>query len=167
MAGAGSNDTRDRDAKTRRAGALGAHGVLVVTPYYNKPMDAGLVAHYAAIARRARLPDRRLQRAWPHRRATSRPPALDRIWEIAEVVALKESTGNLPRIAEIARTLPAGKTLLAGDDNVALARSPLGAAGLVSVMREPAPARDEGARRRGPARATSPRRSASTSGCVR
>jgi 4-hydroxy-tetrahydrodipicolinate synthase len=61
-------------------------------------------------------------------------PALARIWEIPEVVALKESTGNLQRIGEIARTLPAGKALLAGDDVVALPSIAVGAVGLVSVM---------------------------------
>jgi 4-hydroxy-tetrahydrodipicolinate synthase len=134
VVGTGTNATAKSVRLTRRARELGAAGALVVTPYYNKPMDAGLVAHYGAIAKAAPgFPI--IAYSVPGRTSVSISlAALERLWRIPEVVALKESTGNLPRIAEIARTLPAGKTLLAGDDNVALASIAVGAAGLVSVI---------------------------------
>jgi 4-hydroxy-tetrahydrodipicolinate synthase len=134
LAGTGTNSTATSIRFTRRARELGAQGALVVTPYYNKPGDAGMVAHYAAIAEAApgfpivayNVPGRTA--------VTISPAALARIWQIPEVVALKESTGNLSRMGEIARELPRAKTLLAGDDNVALAAIAAGATGLVSVI---------------------------------
>jgi 4-hydroxy-tetrahydrodipicolinate synthase len=134
VAGTGTNSTAKSARYTRRAHDMGAAGALVVTPYYNKPMDAGLVAHYAAIA--AASPGFPIiAYNVPGRTGVNiSHAALARLWEISEVVALKESTGNLLRIAEIARTLPSGKTLLAGDDNVALPAIASGATGLVSVI---------------------------------
>jgi len=68
------------------------------------------------------------------------PAVLSRLWENPAVVAVKESSGNLSQIAEIGRTLPAGKTLLAGDDNLAVASIAVGATGLVSVLGNALPA---------------------------
>jgi 4-hydroxy-tetrahydrodipicolinate synthase len=134
VAGTGSNATRQVAAWTKRAQALGAQGALVVTPYYNKPTPDGLVAHYAAVAEAAPgLP--LIAYNVPGRTGLNLAPAvLARLWENPAVVAVKESSGNLAQIGEIARTLPAGKTLLAGDDNLALASLALGATGLVSVL---------------------------------
>jgi 4-hydroxy-tetrahydrodipicolinate synthase len=134
VAGCGTNATAKTARLVRRARELGAAGALVVTPYYVKPMDAGIVAHFAAIAEAApgfpiiayNVPGRT--------GVTISPAALVRLWEIPEVVALKESSGSIQRIAEIARTLPPGKTLLAGDDHVALPAIACGATGLVSVL---------------------------------
>jgi 4-hydroxy-tetrahydrodipicolinate synthase len=134
VVGCGTNSTAKTIRLVRRARELGAAGALVVTPYYNKPTDRGLVAHYAAIAEAApQFPI--IAYNVPGRTAVALSlPALQKLWELPEVVALKESTGSLTRIAEIARTLPPGKTLLAGDDNVALASIACGATGLVSVI---------------------------------
>ena len=62
------------------------------------------------------------------------PATLARLWQIPQVIAVKESSGNLAQIGEIARTLPSGKLLLAGDDALALPSIALGASGLVSVI---------------------------------
>jgi 4-hydroxy-tetrahydrodipicolinate synthase len=62
------------------------------------------------------------------------PATLAMLWANPQLVAVKESSGNLAQIAEIARTLPAGKTLLSGDDGLALASIAVGASGLVSVL---------------------------------
>ncbi|HJV49012.1 MAG TPA: 4-hydroxy-tetrahydrodipicolinate synthase [Geothrix sp.] len=134
IVGTGSNATRQAAALTRRAQELGAAGALVVTPYYNKPNPEGLVGHYAAIAEAA--PDFPLV-AYnvPGRTGQNVLPALlMRLWENPQVVAVKESSGSLSQIAEVARTLPKGKTLLSGDDNLALASMAVGASGLVSVL---------------------------------
>ena len=134
LVGTGHNATRQAAAMTRRAQELGAKGALVVTPYYNKPNPDGLVAHYAAIAEAA--PGFPLV-AYnvPGRTGLNVTPALlIRLWENPQVVAVKESSGSLAQIAEVARTLPMGKTLLSGDDNLALAALAVGASGLVSVL---------------------------------
>ncbi|MFZ1612587.1 MAG: 4-hydroxy-tetrahydrodipicolinate synthase [Holophaga sp.] len=134
VVGTGSNATHQAATWTKRAQELGAAGALVVTPYYNKPTPAGLVAHYAACAEAApglplivyNVPGRTGQNL--------APSTLTQLWENPHVVAVKESSGNLGQIGEIARTLPTGKALLAGDDNLALASLSVGACGLVSVL---------------------------------
>jgi 4-hydroxy-tetrahydrodipicolinate synthase len=134
LVGAGSASTAQAALWTRRARALGANGALVVTPYYNRPTQAGLAAHYASIAQGA--PGFPLV-AYnvPGRTGVNLAPAgLSRVWEVAEVVAVKESSGNLGQLAEVARTLPAGKQLLAGDDHLGLPSIAVGAVGLVSVL---------------------------------
>ena len=134
IAGTGSNATAQAAAWTRRAQELGAHGALVVTPYYNKPTPGGLVAHYRAVTDAAPgLPV--IIYNVPGRTGLNVLPAtLALLWENPQLVAVKESSGNLAQIGEIARTLPPGKTLLSGDDNLALASIAVGASGLVSVL---------------------------------
>ncbi|WP_005037514.1 4-hydroxy-tetrahydrodipicolinate synthase [Holophaga foetida] len=134
IVGTGSNDTRKTIAMTRRAQELGAHGALVITPYYNKPMPSGIVAHFKAIAEA--VPGFPLVvYNVPGRTGINLAPAtLAQLWEIPQVVALKESTGNMAQISEILRTLPQGKALLSGDDYLALATIAMGGAGLVSVI---------------------------------
>ncbi|MBK7293106.1 MAG: 4-hydroxy-tetrahydrodipicolinate synthase [Holophagaceae bacterium] len=134
IVGTGHNATRQAAAMTKRAQALGAAGALVVTPYYNKPNPDGLVAHYEAIAEAAPgFP--LIAYNVPGRTGLNVTPAvLMRLWQNPQVVAVKESSGSLAQIAEVARTLPPGKTLLSGDDNLALAALAVGATGLVSVL---------------------------------
>ncbi|WP_306590732.1 4-hydroxy-tetrahydrodipicolinate synthase [Geothrix sp. 21YS21S-4] len=134
VVGTGHNATRQAAALTRRAQELGAQGALVVTPYYNKPTPAGLVAHFAAVAEAAPgLP--LVVYNVPGRTGLNLvPAALARLWENPQVVAVKESSGNLAQIGEIARQLPPGKRLLSGDDNLALASLAVGASGLISVL---------------------------------
>lgn len=134
LVGTGSASTAQAALWTRRARALGANGALVVTPYYNRPTQAGLAAHYGAIAQGApgfplvayNVPGRT--------GVNLGPSGLLRVWEVAEVVAVKESSGNLQQIAEVARALPAGKQVLAGDDHLGLPSIAVGAVGLVSVL---------------------------------
>lgn len=133
VVGTGSNDTARAAAWTKRAQELGAHGALVVAPYYNKPMPKGILAHFGAVAEAA--PDFPLiAYNVPGRTGTNITPAtLARLWELPQVVAVKESSGNLVQIGEVAGALPRGKSLLAGDDNLALATIAVGGDGLVSV----------------------------------
>jgi len=140
IVGTGSNATHQAMAWTRRAQELGAQGALVVTPYYNKPTPGGLVAHFQAVTQAAPgLPV--IVYNVPGRTGLNVLPAtLSMLWANPQLVAVKESSGNLAQIAEIARTLPAGKTLLSGDDNLALASIAVGASGLVSVLANVLPA---------------------------
>lgn len=140
IVGTGHNATRQAAAWTRRARDIGADGALVVTPYYNKPMPSGILAHFAAIAEAApdlpiiayNVPGRTGQNL--------APKTLEKLWQNPAVVALKESSGNLAQIGEIARTLPPGKQLLSGDDNFAMATIFLGGVGLISVIGNVLPA---------------------------
>ncbi len=134
VVGTGSNNTRQAMRLTARAKELGAHGALVVTPYYNKPMPSGLVEHFAAVAKAA--PDLPLiAYNVPGRTGTNvAPETMAKLWANPQIVSVKESSGNLAQIAEICRALPPGKRVLAGDDNLSLASISVGASGLVSVL---------------------------------
>ncbi|MBI1380615.1 MAG: 4-hydroxy-tetrahydrodipicolinate synthase [Planctomycetaceae bacterium] len=134
VVGTGHNSTAQAARWTKRAQQLGAHGALVVTPYYNKPMPAGMVAHYTHVADSAPgLPIAAYN--VPGRTGINLAPATAaQLWRIESVVALKESSGNLGQIDELARELPEGKALLAGDDHLALPSIAVGASGLVSVV---------------------------------
>ncbi len=134
VAGTGSNATAQAAAWTRRAQELGAQGALVVTPYYNKPTPSGLVAHFGTVAEAAPgLP--LVVYNVPGRTGLNLLPAhLTLLWENPAVIAVKESSGNLAQIGEIARALPEGRQLLSGDDGLALPSIAVGATGLVSVL---------------------------------
>ncbi len=134
VVGAGSSSTAQAARWSKRAQELGADAVLVVTPPYNKPTPAGLVAHFQTIADAAKgLPI--IVYNVPGRTGQNLSPStLALLWENPQVVAVKESSANLGQIVEIARTLPAGKIILAGDDNLALPSIAAGAKGLVSVL---------------------------------
>jgi 4-hydroxy-tetrahydrodipicolinate synthase len=140
LAGSGHNATQLTCAWTARARELGCHGALIVTPYYNKPMPRGLLEHFRAASKAAPgLP--LIAYNVPGRTGTNLTPAsLALLWEIDEVVAVKESSGNLAQIGEICRALPPGKVLLAGDDHLAVPSIALGAEGLVSVLGNVLPA---------------------------
>ena len=139
LVGTGSNATQQAALWTRRAQVLGAQGALVVTPYYNKPTPGGLVAHYQAVAEAAPGLPIMLYNVPGRTGLNIGPETLARLWENPALVAMKESSGNLAQIAEIARTLPEGKTLLSGDDSLAVASIAVGASGLVSVLGNLAP----------------------------
>lgn len=134
IAGTGSNATKQALTWTRRAQALGAQGALVVTPYYNKPTIHGLVAHYGAVADAAPGLPIVIYNVPGRTGLNLTPPMLAKLWENPSLVAVKESSGNLAQIGEIARALPQGKTLLSGDDGLGLPAIALGASGLVSVL---------------------------------
>lgn len=140
VVGTGGNSTRLTAEATARAQELGAQAALIVVPYYNKPMPTGVVEHFASVA--AAAPDLPLiAYNVPGRTGTNlTPPTLRRLWDNPQVVAVKESSGNLAQIGEIARTLPEGKRLLSGDDGLALASIAVGASGLVSVVANLLPA---------------------------
>jgi 4-hydroxy-tetrahydrodipicolinate synthase len=132
--GTGSNSTAQSVRYTAEAVSHGADAVLVVTPFYNKPTPDGLVAHYTAVAEAAAGKPVVVYNV-PGRTGLNLTPAiLSRLWKIPGVVAVKESSGNLAQIGEIARTLPEGKVLLSGDDALALPSLAVGASGLISVV---------------------------------
>ena len=139
--GTGSNSTAACVKLTEEAVALGADGVLVVTPYYNKPTPDGLVAHYTAVAKAAGGRPVIVYNVPGRTGLNLAPSTLARLWKIPGIAAVKESSGNLAQIGEIARTLPEGKVLLSGDDALALPAIAVGASGLISVVGNVAPRR--------------------------
>lgn len=139
--GTGSNSTAACVRLTEEAVALGADGVLVVTPYYNKPTPDGLVAHYSAAAKAAGGRPVIVYNVPGRTGLNLAPSTLARLWKIPGIAAVKESSGNLAQIGEIARTLPEGKVLLSGDDALALPAIAVGASGLISVVGNVAPRR--------------------------
>ena len=138
LAGAGGYDTRAAIDLVRDLGRAGATGILSVTPYYNKPTPEGLFRHYGAIADATDLPI--VLYNVPGRTACNIAPAtLLRLVEIANVVGVKEASGDLGQICEICRTVPDDFCVLSGDDAFTLAVMALGGTGVISVTSNEAP----------------------------
>jgi len=132
IAGTGSNDTRASIAATRRAAALGADAALVVTPYYNRPDQRMLDAHFRAIAEEGGLPV--VVYNVPGRTgANVEADTFLRLAEHPRVVAVKEASGNIEQLAVICRDRPRDVAVLAGDDAATLAVLAMGGDGVVSV----------------------------------
>jgi len=139
LAGTGTNDTAATIAATRRAAELGADAALVVAPYYNRPNQAMLAAHYTAVADEGGLPI--VVYNVPSRTATNVEAAT--LLELAahpRIVGVKEASGNLDQIALICRDRPDGFAVLAGDDAWTLPVLALGGDGVVSVASNEVPA---------------------------
>ncbi len=140
LAGVGSNATAATVERARAARAAGADGVLVVAPYYNKPTQDGLVAHFTAVAEAvAGLPV--VLYNVPGRTASNIQAAttLALAREVENVVGVKEASGDFAQIMAILRGRPEGFRVLAGDDAVALPLIALGAEGVVSVVSNEVP----------------------------
>lgn len=142
--GTGSNSTAQAVRLTAEAASMGADAVLVVTPFYNKPTPDGLVAHYAAVAEAAKGVPVVVYNVPGRTGINLIPSSLARLWRIPGIAAVKESSGNLAQIGEIARTLPEDKVLLSGDDALALPALAVGASGLISVAGNVLPRRTKG-----------------------
>jgi 4-hydroxy-tetrahydrodipicolinate synthase len=140
IAGTGSNNTAHAVEQSRRARELGADAVLVVAPYYNKPTQEGLYQHFRAVAEA--VPDTPVVLYNVPGRTSSNISAettLRLARDCANVVAVKEASGNLAQIMEILRARPEGFLVLSGDDAMTFALVALGADGLVSVASNEAP----------------------------
>lgn len=132
LAGTGTNDTAASIAATRRAAALGADAALVVAPYYNRPNQAMLEAHYRSIADQSPLPI--VVYNVPSRTASNvEPTTLLRLAEHPRIVGVKEASNSLDQIALVCRERPPGFTVMAGDDLWTLPVLALGGEGVVSV----------------------------------
>ncbi|MEO8504281.1 MAG: 4-hydroxy-tetrahydrodipicolinate synthase [Acidobacteriota bacterium] len=139
FAGAGSNDTRQACALGVSARSAGADGLLVVTPYYNKPTQAGLKAHFVAVAEAAELPV--LLYNVPGRTGVNLlPETVLALAEREEFWGVKEASGQLDQVSRILASRPASFAVLAGDDALALPVVALGGDGVVSVASNAAPA---------------------------
>ncbi|MDH7578434.1 MAG: 4-hydroxy-tetrahydrodipicolinate synthase [Bacillota bacterium] len=132
IAGTGSNDTRASIELTKIAEKTGVDGIMLVTPYYNKPSQEGLYQHFKAIAQETSLPI--IVYNVPGRTSVNLlPGTLVRLAEIDNIVAVKEASGNLDQVAEIKRTTPQNFIIYSGDDSLTLPMLALGCYGVISV----------------------------------
>lgn len=132
IAGTGSNDTQESIELTRKAESTGVDGVMLVTPYYNRPPQAGLIQHFSAIARSTQLPVM-LYNVPPRTARNIEPESVARLAEIPNIVALKEAAGDMEQVTRLRRLLPETFAIYSGDDPLTLPMLALGAVGVVSV----------------------------------
>ena len=137
-AGAGGNNTFKIIELAREFERLGVDGILSVSPYYNKPTQEGLYQHYRAISSGVPLPI--IVYNVPGRTGSNVEPAtIARLAEIDNIVAVKEASGNITQMAEIANIVPDGFALLSGDDAITLPLMALGGVGIISVASNEVP----------------------------
>jgi 4-hydroxy-tetrahydrodipicolinate synthase len=138
VAGTGSNNTREAIDLTLHARSAGADGALLISPYYNKPTQDGIVAHYAAVAREAAFP--LLVYNIPGRTASNIAPAtMARLADLEHVVGVKEASGDLAQISQVIARCPADFCVLSGDDALTLPLLAIGARGAISTTSNVAP----------------------------
>lgn len=133
IAGTGSNNTAVSIEKTKRAAELGAEMAMVVTPYYNKSTQAGLIAHFTAIADASPIP--LMLYNVPSRTGVALAP--ETVGELAEhprITALKEASGDISVMAQMMAHIPEGFTVYCGNDDQILPYMAWGAQGVVSVL---------------------------------
>jgi 4-hydroxy-tetrahydrodipicolinate synthase len=139
LAGTGSNSTAEAIALTRHAKEAGADGALLISPYYNKPTQQGIVAHYAEIARQTAFP--LVIYNIPGRTASNvLPDTLARLAEIEQVVGVKEASGSLDQMAHVIAAVPDAFAVLSGDDSLTLPLLAIGGAGVISTCSNLVPA---------------------------
>lgn len=138
LAGCGGNDTRAVVELARDLEGMEADGLLVVTPFYNKPTPEGLYQHYRQVARATRLPI--VVYNVPGRTGVNVEPAtLARLAEIETVVGVKEASGNISQIAAVFQAVPESFAVLSGDDAITLPVIALGGVGVISVASNEVP----------------------------
>lgn len=138
--GCTNNSTREAVAKAKKLAAVkGLSGVLTANPYYNKPGQEGQYQHFRAIAEAVDLPV--MLYNIPGRTGVNLEPAtVLRLAELKNVIAIKESSGNIAQITELLTSAPQDFKVFAGDDSLGLPVLALGGAGLVSVASNVIPA---------------------------
>ena len=133
IAGTGSNSTRESIRLTKFAKDHGADGSLLIAPYYNKPTQDGLYAHYAAIAESVQLPQ--LVYNIPGRSAVNiAPETMGRLAQLENVVGVKEASGSLDQVTRTVELCGPKFTVLAGDDTLTLPIMAVGGRGVIAVI---------------------------------
>jgi 4-hydroxy-tetrahydrodipicolinate synthase len=133
VAGAGSNDTRQSMELAREAEEAGAAGVLAVTPYYNRPSQAGIEAHFRAVAEATSLPV--LLYDIPSRtgRKVAHETMLRLARDVTNVVGVKDAAGSVAGSTRLVAEAPDGFDLYSGDDALTLALCAVGGSGVIGV----------------------------------
>lgn len=130
--GAGTYNTSESIHLAKEGEKRGAHGIMLVNPYYNKPSQDGLYAHFSTIAKETSLPVL-LYNIQGRTSVNLDTPTLLRLAEIPNIVGVKEASGNVPQMSDVCRQVPAGFRVYSGDDGLTLPLLSLGGYGIVSV----------------------------------
>lgn len=133
VAGTGSNDTRSAVLNTERAATAGADAVLVVTPYYNRPSQAGLLAHFKAVAGATDLPVMLYDIPVRTGRKIDTDTLLELAYDVENIVALKDASGDPAETAVFISQAPEDFEVYSGDDSLTLPLLAVGAVGCVGV----------------------------------
>ncbi|MDR1615944.1 MAG: 4-hydroxy-tetrahydrodipicolinate synthase [Syntrophomonadaceae bacterium] len=132
-AGTGSNDTAHVAAFSKEAEKTGVDGILVVAPYYNRPPQEGLYQHFKKIAEAVSIPV--MVYNIPSRTGVNvLPETMKRLFAIDNIIAVKESSGDLDQAAILKNMIKDNKYIFSGDDNLTLPMLSVGAYGVVSVV---------------------------------
>lgn len=139
IAGTGSNCTRTAIDMSKEAADYGADGLLLVTPYYNKATQNGLIAHYKAVASEAKAPI--IMYSVASRTGCNIEPATvaKLVNEVDNIVAIKEASGNISQVVKIAELCDGNVDIYSGNDDQIVPLMSLGAKGVISVLSNVAP----------------------------
>ena len=138
IAGTGSNATSETIMLTRHAHDAGADAALLITPYYNKPTQAGLFEHYRKVAEETDIPV--LLYNVPGRTGVNiLPETVAKLSEIENIIGIKEATGDLKQVSDVIEFSKKGFIVLSGDDFTTLPLLSLGGKGVISVTSNIAP----------------------------
>ena len=139
VAGTGSNCTRTAIDMSKEAAESGADGLLMVTPYYNKATQAGLIAHYTAVAKEAKAPI--IMYSVASRTGCNIEPATVAalVKNVDNIVGVKEASGNISQIAKIMSMTDGNIDLYSGNDDQIVPLLSLGGIGVISVLANVAP----------------------------
>lgn len=133
IVGTGSNNTQAATQMSKYAEEVGADGILVVTPYYNKTTQRGLMAHYAAIAKAVSLPI--IMYNVPSRTGVNiLPETCLELSKIENIVAIKEASGDISQVAKIASLCQENLDIYSGNDDQIIPILSLGGKGVISVL---------------------------------
>jgi len=133
IAGTGSNNTMHSVHLSQEAERLGVDGLLVITPYYNKANQRGLKLHFETIAKSVELPI--ILYNVPGRTSMNlKPSMIAELAKIDNIVAVKEASGDLAQVAEVARLVPEGFAIYSGNDDSILQLLSVGGHGVISVL---------------------------------
>lgn len=139
IAGTGSNCTRTAIDMSKEAADYGADGLLLVTPYYNKATQSGLIAHYTAVAKEAKAPI--IMYSVASRTGCNIEPATvaELVKNVDNIVGVKEASGNISQVAKIMELMDGNIDLYSGNDDQIVPLLSLGAKGVISVLSNVAP----------------------------
>jgi 4-hydroxy-tetrahydrodipicolinate synthase len=138
MAGTGATSTREVIERSKEAKSAGADSVMIVTPFYEIPVQDGLFKHYASIAEAVDIPIC-LYNIPPHTQVEIAPETLERLADIDNIAALKDSSGNLNYFAEVMRRVGNKMSILTGGDDITLPCFALGCHGAILALANIAP----------------------------
>lgn len=141
--GIGTNSTAKSVEMVKKVSALGVDGLLAIVPYYNKPTQEGMLAHFSEMAKATRLPV--ILYNIPGRTGVNMLPAtaLALRRKFSHIVGIKEASGNLDQVSEILNGADDGFAVMSGDDSLTLPMMSVGARGVISVASNVAPAEVE------------------------